>query len=242
MVPVALAVAASIPALRTRLLALGVVAGAAEAGAVLGPLYGGAILELAGWRAVFWVNLPLTAALVARRAPCSSPRDARRRPRGRLARRAARRPRASRADDRRSRARASTCLGRAPRSHLPRRSLLAAAFVRRSVRVASPLLPPALFRRAAFAAANAANLFVGAALVVALVQVPLFAAAVLDRSPAEGGLLLLRLTALIPVGALAGGWLAGRVPPRAVAAAGMLVSAAGSSALLLGRRTRASSR
>jgi MFS family permease len=65
MVPVALAVAAAVPAVRTRLLALGVVAGAAEAGAVLGPLYGGAFLELAGWRAVFWVNLPLTALLAA---------------------------------------------------------------------------------------------------------------------------------------------------------------------------------
>lgn len=106
-------------------------------------------------------------------------------------------------------------------------ALLAAAFVRRSSRVESPLLPPALYRRAAFAAANAANVLVGAALVVALVQVPLFAAAVLDRSPAEGGFLLLRLTALIPVGAVAGGWLAWLVPVRAVAVAGMLVSAGG---------------
>ena len=65
LVPVALAVAASTPALRTRLLALGLVAGAAEAGSVLGPLYGGVFLEFADWRAVFWVNLPLTALLAA---------------------------------------------------------------------------------------------------------------------------------------------------------------------------------
>ena len=65
LVPVALAVAAATPALRTRLLALGLVAGAAEAGSVLGPLYGGVFLELADWRTVFWVNLPLTALLAA---------------------------------------------------------------------------------------------------------------------------------------------------------------------------------
>ena len=225
MVPVALAVAASIPAMRTRLIALGAVAGAAEAGAVLGPLWGGAFLELSGWRAVFWVNLPLTAALVGgvllllpRATPAAAHVDWLG---GALAGAALL---------------AVTIAISSESIDVPwwgaalaavTAVALAAAFVRRSVRVPSPLLPPALYRRAAFAAANAANLFVGAALVVALVQVPLFAAAVLDRSPAGGSFLLLRLTALIPVGAVAGGWLAGRVPPRAVAAAGMLVSAAG---------------
>ena len=226
MVPVALAVAAGVESRRARLLALGIVAGAAEAGAVLGPLYGAAILELAGWRWVFWINLPLTALLVAG-VLLLVPRG------GRVA--------SARVDwvsgllaglalfaltlgiagaslDLSSAGRA-VCFAAA--------ALLAGAFVRRSTRIAWPLLPPALFRRAAFAAPNAANLFVGAALVVALVQVPLFAAAVLDLSAAEGGLLLLRLTALIPVGALLGGWLGGVVPQRWVAAGGMLVSAAG---------------
>ena len=226
MVPVALAVAAAVPGVRRRLLALGVVAGAAEAGAVLGPLYGGAFLELVGWRAVFWVNLPLTALLAAG-AFLLLPRDrpARREPvdwlGGLLA----------------GLALLALTIGISSASlGLPvwgrvaaflAAAFLAAAFVRRSTRVASPLLPPELYRRVAFATANAANVLVGAGLVVALVQVPLFAAAVLDRSPAEGGFLLLRLTALIPVGALAGGWLAGRVSVRAVAAAGMLISAAG---------------
>lgn len=226
MVPVALAVAASIPTLRTRLLALGVVAGAAEAGSVLGPLYGGAFLELADWRTVFWVNLPLTALLAAgafRLLPRGPQEPAGRVdwPGGLLV----------------GLALLALTVGISSASiGLPvwgravafvAAALLAAAFVRRSTTVASPLLPPALYRRAAFAAANAANVLVGAALVGALVQVPLFAAAVLDRTPAEGGFLLLRLTALIPVGAVAGGWLAGRVPVRAVAAVGMLISAAG---------------
>ena len=56
---------------------------------------------------------------------------------------------------------------------------------------------------------------------------PLFAVVVLDRSPTEGALMLLRFTALIPLGALLGGWLGGRLPYSAVAAGGMLASAAG---------------
>src|SRR5439155_19227297 len=84
-----------------------------------------------------------------------------------------------------------------------------------------------LFRQAPFSAANAANLFIGAALVVALVEVPLFAATVLNKSDAAGGLTLLRLTALIPVGALAGGWLSARAPYPVPATVGMRLSALG---------------
>ena len=225
LVPVALAVAASIPTLRARLIALGAVAGAAEAGAVLGPLWGSAFLELFGWRAAFWVNLPLTALLVAAAlvlVPAAVPRGASVDWLGGVLA---------------GLALLALAIGISSESiDLPAwgrfvafatAALLAALFVRRSGRAPSPLLPPQLYRRPAFAAANVANLLVGAALVVALVQVPLFAAAVLDRSPAEGGILLLRLTALIPVGAVAGGWLAGVLPMRTVAGAGMLVSSAG---------------
>ena len=52
-------------------------------------------------------------------------------------------------------------------------------------------------------------------------------ATVLDKSDAAGGLMLLRLTALIPVGALAGGWLSARLPLPAAATGGMLLTAIG---------------
>src|SRR5436309_1236275 len=64
LVPVSLAAAAFLYQGRARVLALGAIAGAAEAGAVLGPLYGAAFVQGVGWRLVFWVDLPLTAARV----------------------------------------------------------------------------------------------------------------------------------------------------------------------------------
>ena len=48
-----------------RALPLGVVGGVQEAGAVLGPLAGAAVLAVADWRAIFWLNLVLGLALAA---------------------------------------------------------------------------------------------------------------------------------------------------------------------------------
>jgi hypothetical protein len=106
-------------------------------------------------------------------------------------------------------------------------AVLGAAFVLHERRVRMPLLPLELFRRAGFSAANAGSILTGVALIVALVEVPFYATLVRGDSATEGGLTLLRLTALIPVGAVLGGWLGGRVPLRAVGTAGMLVATAG---------------
>jgi MFS family permease len=229
MVPVALAAAAFVyrdPArTRTRVLALGAVAGAAEAGAVLGPLYGAIMVHELGWRSIFWVNLPLTAILVV--AVATALRS------GSLG--------AGRVDYLGgvliglSLLALTLGLSGGSSSVVERHRLLlallaaplGAAFVARQARARWPLISLALFRRVPFAAANAANLFIGAALIVALVEVPLFATTVLDKSDAAGGLTLLRLTALVPVGALAGGWLSGRLALPVAGCGGLLLTAVG---------------
>jgi MFS family permease len=104
---------------------------------------------------------------------------------------------------------------------------LLGAFALLETRLRWPVIDPALFRRLAFTAAALLSLFIGAALIVAMVDIPIFVATILGRPPIESGLALLRLTALIPVGALAGGWLSGRVGTRATAAAGCLLTAIG---------------
>jgi MFS family permease len=60
---------------------------------------------------------------------------------------------------------------------------------------------------------------------VALVDVPVLGRLVFSLDELGSGLLLSRLLLGIPVGALLGGWLAGRVGGRAVAVAGMALSA-----------------
>ena len=58
-VPVAMAIVADhMPGAR-RAFGLGAMAAASEAGGLIGPLWGGSIAEVLGWRGVFWINLPM---------------------------------------------------------------------------------------------------------------------------------------------------------------------------------------
>jgi len=82
-------------------------------------------------------------------------------------------------------------------------------------------------------AANLGSLLLGGGLITALIGVPLFVNLVLVESPLDGGLTLMRLTVAVPVGALAGGYLARRLGLRLVAAAGMLLAAASFAGLQL---------
>ena len=57
-VPIGLAIASTALPPRHRGLALGIVIAAAEAGAMLGPAYGGAVIKFLDWRWIFWRNVP----------------------------------------------------------------------------------------------------------------------------------------------------------------------------------------
>src|SRR5207247_9960811 len=102
-----------------------------------------------------------------------------------------------------------------------------AVFVWHERRATVPLIEPRLFAHRAFAAGNVLSLLSGVALIVAMVDVPLYAATVLQRTPVEGGLLLMRLMVGIPIGAVAGGWVARRIGPAMTGAAGMAACAVG---------------
>jgi MFS family permease len=65
LVPVTLALVADLWPSDRRGVPLGVIGGVQELGSVLGPLYGGLILTVAGWQTIFWLNLPIAAALGA---------------------------------------------------------------------------------------------------------------------------------------------------------------------------------
>jgi MFS family permease len=67
----------------------------------------------------------------------------------------------------------------------------------------------------------------GVSLIVAMVDVPLYAATILNLSPSDGGLLLMRLTALIPIGAVLGGLLGRRFDFGPPTVAGFLIVGSG---------------
>jgi MFS family permease len=90
-----------------------------------------------------------------------------------------------------------------------------------------PIVELSVFRRAAFSAASLVSLLVGAALIIAMVDIPFFIDTVVGGSALDSGLALLRLTAMIPVGALLGGYLCPRITCRITAALGLLLSALG---------------
>ncbi len=67
----------------------------------------------------------------------------------------------------------------------------------------------------------------GGALMVTLVDVELFGQGVLGKNQNEAALLLLRFLIALPIGALAGGWIATRIGDRAMTLIGLLIAAGG---------------
>lgn len=235
LVPLSLALAADLYSGRSRTLALGMVAALQEAGSVLGPLYGATIAAWAGaaggWRFVFWLNLLLAigcgAGLVA------------------ASRTAAARPAsdATSSIDWPGALLLGAGLGllvlalypddptqRATNALFIPAGIACVAVLGvygwRQVRVLQPLIPRDLLRSASFLGATAANLLIGAALIVALVDVPLLGRLVFNLDQLDSGLLLTQFLVGVPVGAVTGGFLAGRIGNRITGAAGIAISAA----------------
>ena len=108
-------------------------------------------------------------------------------------------------------------------------SLLAAAgLVLHLRRAEAPLLPRGALRRTPAWGALLVSFFVGAALIAALIDIPLFArTTVYPDSQLSAALVLVRFLVALPVGAVAGGFLIRRFSPGVVTAAGMLLAAVG---------------
>ena len=109
---------------------------------------------------------------------------------------------------------------------LPAAAVLTVLFAIHELRTADPLIDLRALRDRAAAGSLLTNLAVGAALMAALVDIPVFArTTVASDSQVGAALVLARLLVAVPVGAVLGGLLVGRLGHRRVAAAGMLISA-----------------
>jgi MFS family permease len=110
---------------------------------------------------------------------------------------------------------------------LPLAVVLTVLFVVRELRAPAPLIDLRALREPAAAGSLLASLAAGAALMAALVDIPVFARATVDPdSQILAALVLARFLVAVPVGALLGGLLADRAGYRAVAGAGLLIVSA----------------
>ncbi|MBU2075711.1 MAG: hypothetical protein KJ938_14860 [Actinobacteria bacterium] len=102
------------------------------------------------------------------------------------------------------------------------------AFVVHLRRAEAPLLPRGTLAARPAWGSVVVSFFVGAALIAALIDVPLFArTTVYPESQLLAALVLLRFLAALPVGAVVGGYLTRSLPAGVVTAAGMLMASGG---------------
>ncbi|HIN25079.1 MAG TPA: MFS transporter [Dehalococcoidia bacterium] len=224
-VPIGMALATTLVPRGQRGLALGIVGASAEAGSMLGPVYGGAIVELLSWRWIFWLNVPQSAVIFMALFWLPNRRDT-----------------GARVDYMGgvilvgALLLLSLALSRTGLFTFdsPYPFLLAAGavglialLVLVETKAYQPLLAPALFRSWAFLTSNLTQILVGVALIIAMITVPLMANTVMGKSPFTGALWLLRLTGVIPLGAVCGGLLVSRLGPSPLTVVGLVLVALG---------------
>src|SRR5579875_698071 len=208
--------------------AIGAWSGFGGVATAVGPFLGGWLISAVSWRLIFFINLPVAAAVVAisaRHVPESRNPTA-----------------AGRLDG--AGAALVTCglVGvvfgliegpgwgwGAPLTvvSVAGGAVLLAAFLVVEARQKHPMLPLALFRARQFSAANAVTFAVYGALGGALFLLPIQLQQVSRYSPLEAGSALLPITALMLALSARSGALAARIGPRLQMTAGPLVAAAG---------------
>jgi MFS family permease len=107
-------------------------------------------------------------------------------------------------------------------------AIAAVAFVVHLRRAAAPIIPTGALRRTPAWGSLAVSFFVGAALIAALIDIPIFArTTVYADSQLMAALVLVRFLVALPVGAVVGGYLTQRLPAGVVTAMGMALAAVG---------------
>ena len=105
--------------------------------------------------------------------------------------------------------------------------ILFVLFSVRVIKIPNPLFKVSMFRNLTFSAANLTNLFIGGALIIAMVNIPLLSDTIMGKTALEGGLRLLRFTVMLSAGAVAGGFLCRKFGYRLPTITGLILSSTG---------------
>jgi MFS transporter, DHA2 family, triacylglyceride efflux pump len=231
LVPAVLALAADLYPAGDRSPVLGAVSALQEIGSVLGPLWGGLVTASSfGWTWIFWINIPVAAVIFWALWPEIRAGGEERRPTRldwlgaglataglvflTLALYAANPEQSP--------------VGEGFFWQAPLALICFAVFIWHERRTSNPLINVRRFRDSSFTGSALTNAVAGAGLMVALVYIPVLANAVFSMNASGSALLLFRLMLGIPIGALAGGFLAQRLRSyRFVAALGLVLAAIG---------------
>ena len=223
LVPISIAIVGDLFPADRRGVPMGIVVASAEAGGVIGPLWGGIIIRYLDWQWVFWMNIPLGAAVLLGVVVLLRPSP----------RYPARVDYVGGALIAVSLAALTLGLARVGgpdalmAGYLTVSGISLALFIFRQRVAVMPLLPLSMFRGWTLGAASATHLLVGGALIIGMVTIPLMADTVLGQMPLEGGLRLMRFTAAMSVGAVLGGFACQRLDYRVPTITGLALASVG---------------
>ena len=200
LIPISIAIVGDLFPNNNRAIPLGILGACAEAGAVIGPLWGGLIIKVLDWEWAFWINIPLGFVVILgvyffiqdnirRTAPIDFIGG------GLLII---------------FLSTLTLALSRISNLDSIMFYLLIACLISlllfslRISRFRNPLLPSEMFSSKVFNVVHLTHLVIGAALIISMVTLPLMANTLLNMTPLDGGLMLMRMTVAIPVGAVIG--------------------------------------
>ncbi len=222
LIPISIAAAGYLIPRNKHAIAYGLIGASAEAGGVIGPLFGGAVTEFLNWRWAFWLNIPLTLATIIFLFKC---------------------PKGNKYPVKLDFAGAiifasflaflTGGLAQIGKDNNMAIILIIVSIfsliltiVRHKTNEYS-IIPRNLLRKPGFSASNITHLFIGAALIIAMVTVPVMAQTLFSESPLEGGLKLLRLTIALSIGAFLGGVLTQKFGTRIPCISGLIMTTLG---------------
>ena len=204
LVPVSIAIVSDLYPNHRRGLPIGLTGASAEAGAVIGPLWGAIISTLFNWQWVFWINIPISM-IVLIGILITIPKQPRNN------------DNANGIDYIGAIMLAATItlftlgcsqigdISLATIAMFTGGILCTTVYIFHSYRSQNPIIPKILFKSTTFLSSNIVHILYGAALIINMVTVPLMANTVFQMTPLQSGLLLSNLTIAIPIGAITGG-------------------------------------